>query len=221
MDLHEANGIELIAANDMIVAWERKQRKLFEPETTAWMSAIMVESVGAPFVDVGASTGWFSVLFASRGAEVIAFEPNARSFARLMENCALNDVRIEAHAAAASDAAGEAAFNFNPVLPLTSGGSLGQPIACPRPATEMVRTVTLDEVVGARQPALIKIDVEGHEVQALSGGEQTIFRARPHLMLEANTPAHREQIMDWLAGCGVAYEVRDADERNMLCSPAS
>lgn len=218
MDLHEANGARFIAADDMIVAWIRRERREFEPETFAWMRAALAGRDGV-FVDVGAATGWFSIPFALAGARVVAFEPNPSVFARLAANLALNAATIDARPCAASRVAGSATFMRNPRVPLTSGGSI-EVATCARPERLEVETARLDEaLVDLSRVALIKIDVEGHEIAVLDGAASTIARDRPHLVLEANTARHRAAIEAWLAGMG-GYEIAAADERNLLCAPS-
>ncbi len=212
---HKANGARFIAQNDMIVRWCRETGKPFEPETTEWMFDVMAR--GGTFVDIGAATGWFAIPVALRGCEVLAFEPNPAVFARLSENVALNGADFPTVHAAVSAAQGAVTMFINPAVPLTSGGSIERP-TCARPKRITVQTVRLDDVVSG-DVALIKIDVEGHEMAVLRGAERTIDRCRPRLVLEANTAAHRAALAEWLEARG--YSWRRADDRNMLCSPKS
>lgn len=215
MNTFEANGARFIAENDMIVSWCRKTGKPFEPETTAFMFDVMAKR-GGQFVDVGASTGWFSVPMAAQGFDVYAIEPNPRPAARLQENATLNDAFLVIHRAAASDMVGEAVLHFNAGLPLTSGASLNLEDCLAPTGRETVRTVMLDSL-GLDDVSLVKIDVEGHELPVLRGAADLVGECRPHLVLEANTDAAREELSAWLDENG--YEWMPADERNMLCSP--
>lgn len=200
----------------MIVAWEQREGRRFEPDTTAWMIEAVAKADGL-FVDVGASTGWFAVAFAKMGHEVVAFEPNPNALGRLRQNMALNDVTFRVIEAAASNNAGTAIMYHNPMVPLTSGASIEAP-TCARPARWMVPTVRIDDEVTA-PVALMKIDVEGHELAVLAGAAGIIAAHRPHLMLEANTPNHVRALSAWLDNNG--YDWVEADDRNMLCSPSS
>ena len=204
-----------LAENDMIVRWIRETGQPFEPVTTDWMLDVMDGATGA-YVDVGASTGWFAIPFAKRGHNVIAFEPNARVATRLRDNCELNGVSITLHQVAVSDQVGDVTFAHNARYPLTSGGSLEPSRA--RTTFEIVPRVTLDSVID-EPVTLLKIDVEGHERAVLRGAERIVERYRPALMLEANTAAHQAVLIEWLQDR--QYEWTLADERNMLCLPAS
>ena len=213
---HTANGCTFIAKDDMIVAHIRGGNGDFEPETTEWLFSVL--GSGDYFVDVGASTGWFSVPLAERGVEVVAFEPNAKPFARLLENAALNGVTIDARSEAVTDESGEVTLYFNAKLPLTSGGSLNR-ADCLHPTGESsVKAVRLDDVL-SKAPKVIKIDVEGHEMSVLRGAGKTILKHRPLLVLEANTEGHVADLGGWLTDHD--YEWRQADTRNLLCTPKS
>jgi len=141
---------------------------------------------GDRFIDGGANVGMFSIPAAARvGREgkVLAFEPVPGTAARLRENAALNgfswvEVREEAIAAAAEerefvmlggDAAGLSAFTPEH----REGGEVRR-----------VRAVTLDDVAGDGPVRLIKLDLEGAEVEALRGGGSVLARQRPDLLLE-------------------------------------
>lgn len=217
MTTYSANGCNFIARDDMIVAWEKKTGQTFEPKTTEWMNGVMLERDGC-YVDVGASTGWFVVPMAKVGYRVVAFEPNTNAFVRLRDNCDLNGVKPALNNVAASDKNGEAILFFNAGLMLTSGGSLNHSdCLCPT-AQRRVETVKIDDAVKG-QVALIKIDVEGHEIGVLNGALKTVAKHKPHLVLEANTPEHKAALVEWLERNGYTFE--DADERNLLCSPVS
>lgn len=205
-----------LAEDDQIVKWIRRTGRKFEPVTTPWMLERMLEDPRGAYVDVGASTGWFAIPLALRGYDVIAFECNARAIARLKANCELNDATITLHEAAATSKCGEVTFTYNPRLPLTSGGSL-EHVAANR-ARETVRAITLDSVID-RPVRLLKIDVEGHEIAVLQGAAETIATSRPALVLEANTPRHERDLMDWCARNRYTWQC--ADERNLLCLPVS
>jgi hypothetical protein len=52
-----------------------------------------------------------------------------------------------------------------------------------------VETVTLDDVVGNRPVALLKLDIEGHELHAREGGERALSERRvAHVVFEEHEP---------------------------------
>lgn len=131
------------------------------------------------FLDVGANLGVYSVFLGNSGAcrRMIAFEPGPATFRELSANLDLNfggTDRVELHNAAVSAEPGEAQFDTRRSLGpgariLANAGqkAKGRVISVP--------TVRLDDVIadGARD-AILKMDVEGHELQALAGADKTV-----------------------------------------------
>ena len=129
-----------------------------------------------PFIDCGANIGYWSLLAAVRHqARVIAIEPAATSFERLVENVKLNGDVVQARRAAVWSSSGE-------VLSLVThaqrhaGSSVvnrRERIGVAGYGVEEVETVTLDQIyrecyVGEDSVA-VKLDVEDAEVEALRG----------------------------------------------------
>jgi len=72
-----------------------------------------------------------------------------------------------------------------------------------------VKTETLDSVKRQdRNPSLIKIDVEGHEVEVLEGGKNILSEAKPLLIIES-FPPKQSTILSLLGELG--YNSMDAD----------
>lgn len=209
-DLYEHDGCQFIAQDDMIIRWERKYNRKFEPVTTEWLW----EHLDGTFVDVGVATGWFLIPALKRGFKAVGFDPNKAVYQRLQDNLALNNLTADTHNVAVSSKVGKTTFWHNPKVPLTSGGSIEE-ATCHKPQQYEVDTVTLDSVV--TEASVIKIDVEGHEISVLSGAKELIAKCRPYLILEANTQAHKDQLAHWLKKNDYMYS--EADHRNMLCYP--
>lgn len=73
----------------------------------------------------------------------------------------------------------------------------------------MVRSQSMDALINENKiPSLVKIDVEGHEVEVLEGAQAIISLAKP-LMIVESFPPNREKTMDFLSIRG--YEFLDAD----------
>lgn len=142
---------------------------------------------GEAAMDVGAYVGYVSSLMAARtgpSGQVAAFEPFEASFAALAANASRwarqpDTAAIAPHRLALSDRGGQGllglpeTFASNRGVPtLAERGTGGEPIG-ERVAVQLAR---LDDLAGERPPALIKIDVEGHEAQVLAGGEALFTR---------------------------------------------
>ena len=145
------------------------------------------QHVGAESVaiDVGANVGVHSLVMASRGATVLAIEPNPIVYRRLLSNIDLNGfTNIRAQNIAISDSPGELCFSF-PASDETNQGSG----AVMSGGNTRVPAVTLDrlvEIEGLDRVDFLKIDVEGWEPAVLAGAEQVVAKHRPLLVFEHN-----------------------------------
>jgi hypothetical protein len=102
-------------------------------------------------------------------------------------------------------------------------GSLGQSgVAGDRRAQRFdVEVRTLDSY-GFEQVRVIKVDVEGSELEVLEGGRQTILRDRPTLILELLTGAHADPVAATeaiSAGYGYTSWLVTADRRRVEALP--
>ncbi|MCU0561213.1 MAG: FkbM family methyltransferase [Desulfobacterales bacterium] len=141
---------------------------------------------GTVAVDVGANLGIHALVLAAcvgKGGKVHAFEPVPSICARLAENLKLNGVaNVELHPEALGNASGEVVFDANP-----SDFNIGKGRVTSQ-GNVIVPIDTLDECL-REEPlpvSLIKIDVEGHELEVLKGGVDTLEKQRPVLVMEFN-----------------------------------
>jgi len=144
-------------------------------------------SPGSRVIDVGANIGVYALPWAAMNADVTVhcFEPNPAVRARLARNVALNRLtaRIRLHTQALSDHAGTATLYGNDDMSsLNKGVYTGAGQAVP---TE-VPLARLDDIFDIEGPplSLMKIDVQGHELEVLRGAHAAISRHRPALILE-------------------------------------
>jgi len=172
--------------------------------------------------DIGANTGLFALSAQALRphARVIAFEPSARVFAKLLHNIELNGFPIVARECAISDRNGTAAFHDFPgehQLSASLETSFGGQVRVEVPV------VRLDDALpreGLPRIDAIKLDVEKHEPAALRGMRQTLDRWRPTLLVEILNDVLLQEIEAELGGLG--YEFRRIiepiknEERNFL-----
>ncbi|WP_166831208.1 FkbM family methyltransferase [Thalassoroseus pseudoceratinae] len=149
---------------------------------------------GNHFVDAGANIGYFTLLAAEcvgPSGTVTAFEP-ARSVRKLLqENVQLLPHRqcVNVLPYALSDGHGTARFYEGPQN--HTGISSLRPIS--QSATNYpVELRQWDEIPSDRPVHVIKLDIEGAEVQALHGMRRTLRRWRPTIVLEVTDRFLRE-----------------------------
>jgi FkbM family methyltransferase len=128
--------------------------------------------------DVGANTGVYAVQQARRGAHVYAFEPNPACYRRLQKAVRAHD--LEGRVMTVNRALGATAGSAELLLPagLTILGSL-RPEWAPGGDGIRVRVEveTVDQVVstlGINRIDLLKVDVEGFELDVLQGARETL-----------------------------------------------
>jgi FkbM family methyltransferase len=142
--------------------------------------------------DIGAHIG-FDTLVLSRlvgeSGTVLSFEPDATNLTQLQRNLKINSIRnVRVIDRAVSKSTGTCYFDAQG---LTTSCLLS---AKRSERTMRVQTVSLDNFFydeHAPIPSFLKIDVEGHELAVLQGGERFLRQIKPALLLEM----HAEQSM--------------------------
>ena len=127
---------------------------------------------GDTCVDVGANIGYVSLLMAARCGEpgrCLAFEADPGVFGKLNENIRLNGfTQITAVNAAVSDR--EGMLTFQPAPELNCGLGRISAEGAEGFGCFQVRAIRLDDTLAAvDRIRVVKIDVEGHELQVLRG----------------------------------------------------
>jgi FkbM family methyltransferase len=168
----------------------------YEPKTT--QALLQLLQPGAVFVDVGANTGYFTVLAAlqvGNGGHVFAFEPNPAVRDQLQRHLTVNGVtnRVTVCDVALADRNEDNAQFFVSCWPENDGISSLTPapetIARGGLRTEStipVRVRTFDTWLQTAQVPridLMKIDVEGAETHVLTGMRGTLERLRPRRII--------------------------------------
>lgn len=139
---------------------------------------------GDVVVDIGANVGCIALLAATmvgEGGSVVAVEPNPDNLQMLYAGMVLNDianVRVLPHAASIR----------SEVRSLSRDTSNTNLVAAEAPGRCVyTQTVVLDEVLASLPRLdLVKMDVEGHEIDAFDGFRASIERHRPALVVEFN-----------------------------------
>jgi FkbM family methyltransferase len=161
----------------------------FEISETRLIQALL--RPGMTFLDVGANIGYYTLIGArlvGPAGNVHAFEPHPRIRERLRENVERNDYQnVVIHGDAIAASTGSVAF-FASADVQNQGTSSIVPGAGRAPS-QSVASITLDDFAGTlnhRHIDLIKMDIEGAEVEAIRGGRNTLAAPdAPPIIFEA------------------------------------
>jgi FkbM family methyltransferase len=160
---------------------------------------------GSLFVDIGAATGAMSIPFAltKSNIRVVAFEPSKRAnsyFAQTMKRNRIPPEIIQLMPFAISNA--PAVLDFmelpedttgdTPFLPEASRIQVSGETVYPNSYTYSVEVKTLDSMAqelefDLHKNIVIKVDVEGFEVDVIRGALATIKRHRPYFAIDVHT----------------------------------
>lgn len=186
---------------------------LYEPQVQAMIAQHLPR--GSVFWDVGAHIGFMSAIAARTvgpAGQVIAFEPLPENVARLRKTFEVNQVvNASIREVAVSSSVGTSKFYVH------SSSLMGGLIGADRARRIDVATTTLDaEMRLSRPPALLKIDVEGHENEVIAGGQRLFSDVRPILIIELLTDAAIARTHALLRH----YAFRRIDDRNFIGHPS-
>jgi FkbM family methyltransferase len=143
--------------------------------------------------DIGANLGLFSMPAAlkARSGRVFGFEPDVDLVANLLRSLRLprnKNLRVSVFCLALSDQDATASFQISKYsramnkLEAVGGWHSSQVVA---DELRSVATMRIDTLSGSLDPpSVIKIDVEGAEMQVLEGGVATISKYRPTILIE-------------------------------------
>jgi hypothetical protein len=161
---------------------------LIERELHPWFRRLSENIVTA--VDVGADEGFYTLLFLLRTSaqRVFAFEPESEGRARLMDNLRLNGDHLDRVA-----------------LSRKYVSSVDTDESCALDSLEIV------------PPCLIKVDVEGGEVDVLRGATKLLATRSVRWIVEVHSPTLREECESVLRAANLeVHDVKEATWRRAL-----
>jgi FkbM family methyltransferase len=179
------------------------------------------------FVDVGANIGSFTLALAPLCKKVIAFEAQRMFAYMLAGSVALNGHKnVWVHNFAVGRKLGFLAipqYDMNKTLAWGSvefGEKQREPIGqerLPDNPDDVVRIVALDELISLIGPKLdvLKIDVEGMEIDVLEGAKWSIMYHRPVMLIE-HVKSSKIELLECLIK--IEYNAEDIG-MDFLCLP--
>lgn len=184
-----ALDIHYTVKSDTIFSWHLAKYRAFESDNTNFLTRRFPLQSGGLFVDVGANFGWFTCLFsklAGNEGKVIAFEPAMDNLSLLRKNLRTNGLH---NVHVIDSAVGAEPGNATLCLaPEANPGMHSLVTMAHTPRTEAAQNVaitTLDDAMKSTSGRirLLKIDIEGYEIDALRGASETLARC-DHLLIE-------------------------------------
>ena len=143
---------------------------------------------GDVFIDAGANIGSYTVLASAEiEAYSLAFEPIPTTFNHLKNNIAANDIAhlVKPYNIGLGGQKGVLSFTKN----LDTENHIATAADTDTLAVEID---TLDNIIGALQPVLLKIDVEGFETEVLNGAEAMLNKpSLKAIIIELNGEGRR------------------------------
>ena len=136
----------------------------FDSQWEPKLKKIITKQKNGLFVDIGANIGFYSVMALKNGNRVIALEPNVRAFQALSKNAP----GAELYPFAAWSEDGTINFLEGRHTDVSHVSAKGQVTPCRR----------LDTILKGRIPDLVKIDVEGAELEVFQGMPITLNRGK-------------------------------------------
>jgi FkbM family methyltransferase len=208
---------ELINGMMVVVCWNEDigraiyDHHAYEPATLSVFSRLCLP--GSVVFDIGAHVGQFALTAAGRvahGGEVHAFECDPTTYKWLDRNVGLNGLgNVRLNDCALSDAEGLARLYLASTRD-TGSNSLVGPAWVDSGKTVEVPTITLDGYCSKHLVTridVVKLDVEGAELQVLKGAERVLTQMRPKWIIEFEEERQR------LAGTSCAELARYLTDR--------
>ena len=156
--------------------WSKLLNRSFSYEDE--LELLFRHSVGVDYtlIDCGANYGYWSVLISSApygSHKAIAIEPSSQNFAKLKNNAEINGNRFEVMKCAIGAGRGTARLSGTKHEAFSIAGDAGGG------GGEDVPVITLDNLlddgtISPDEKYLIKLDVEGVEIEAIKGGTQLL-----------------------------------------------
>jgi FkbM family methyltransferase len=171
--------------------WSKLLNRSFQYEEELEMLLLDSRDIEYTLLDCGANYGYWSVMVSSKrfgGHKSIAIEPSSLNYPRLAHNAKINGNRFDPVKAAIGSVRGKARLSGTKHEQFSIAGA--------QDSGEEVNVIALDDLidegkVSAKGKYLIKLDVEGVEIEAMKGGQRlaqtdTVFVCEEH----GNDPTH-------------------------------
>lgn len=205
--VHARHGWMLANSNDYYIGRALIEYGEYNEIEAEFLSKLMIRP--GRIIEVGANIGSHTVglakLAAIRGEQLEAFEPQPVIFQNLCANLALNGLtNVLAWPFACANQDGFLYFEVPNYGVIGNFGGVG--LSANKVGNEnklRVKCVRLDDAINQDNPiSLIKVDVEGFELDVLKGGVDIIKKWQPVLYVENDRVEQSKDLIEWLWGQG-------------------
>lgn len=170
--------------------WDDARERAFQEEIDPYFRALDRCSQVRSILDVGAATGMFSLAALVRFSsieKIYAFEPSSRQRILLKRNVLRNKAhqRVQTEPYGLWSRQGVVAFRTHGALSSVQSVSTLPSVL---DFGETISVISLDQWIAnndVRNLDLVKMDIEGAEIEALEGAVVTLERFRPILLIQA------------------------------------
>jgi FkbM family methyltransferase len=153
------------------------------------------------FIDIGANFGLYTCIIGRQklASRLIAFEPHRWARGRLQTHLELNGLAgVEIH-----DTAVGAARHTAVLLPGAAGQSALSTVVVSHPDGYEIEVVPLDDVLSfVGEPLVIKIDVEGYELEILEGAKSLLAGNYGYAQIECFEERRADSVIARMAQFG-------------------
>tara|TARA_B110000967_G_C18720112_1_gene477178 strand:- start:36 stop:746 length:711 start_codon:yes stop_codon:yes gene_type:complete len=172
-------------------------------------------------IDIGAFIGTHTLALADiskkGNGKVYSFEPQPWAYENIKESLKKNKIKnVKVYNIVLSNEIGSIKFCSD-----STGGSS----VCTERSKKInswnnvynVKMNTLDKY-NFKNISIIKIDVEGHEINVLNGALNTILKNKPKILIEVwNRPKRKKEFLEFMKK--INYKVKKISGEDYLCSP--
>jgi FkbM family methyltransferase len=181
----------------------------FQNERSILSHALSQATADDVFYDIGANTGLYACFVGQVAGETIAIEPQPENYQRLQENIELNNINSDSFELALSDSNTTTDLYVDPrgLKPGAGRSQLDQKQQDRQ--TVVIKTKTCTSLIADYNlpaPTIVKIDVEGAEMQVLNGMEDILTQSRCHTVyceIHGSHSHQPESVCNYLESLGL------------------
>jgi FkbM family methyltransferase len=210
---------DIYMLTDTLREYETRARSVVkEPRTVEWIEEKGEE--GAVFYDIGANVGAYSLIAATRGMKVVAFEPAYQNILKVSENALVNKlneniivvpIMLSNQNGVASSHIKDRSFGATHSFSFDEIGL--NPL--PKQYFLAIRLDSCKEVFSLPEPVMMKIDVDGAEFEILKGAEKLLKSdTLRHILIE--TEDSNKAIVDYIESFDFKLCDQDASGKDFV-----